>query len=111
MKQVWAFFSLALILSCSNKENNYDASGTFESDEVIVSSEQNGQLLSFNVHEGDSLTKGQSVGFIDSTNLVLQKQQVQANNSSPQSQHLYYAASPAPFSCSCYHGSVFSFTG
>ena len=79
MKQVWAFFSLALILSCSNKENNYDASGTFESDEVIVSSEQNGQLLSFNVHEGDSLTKGQSVGFIDSTNLVLQKQQVQAN--------------------------------
>ena len=79
MKQVWAFFSLALILSCSNKENNYDASGTFESDEVIVSSEQNGQLLSFNVHEGDSLTKGQSVGFIDSTNLVLQKQQVQAS--------------------------------
>jgi HlyD family secretion protein len=53
--------------------------GNFESDEVIVSSEQNGQLLSFTVQEGDSLAKGQVVGFIDSTNLVLQKQQVQAS--------------------------------
>jgi HlyD family secretion protein len=78
MKQGLTFLLCALLLSCSNKENIYDASGTFESDEVIVSSEQNGQLLSFNVNEGDSLTKGQVIGFIDSTNLVLQKQQVQA---------------------------------
>lgn len=78
MKQGFAILCCMLLLSCSNKENKYDASGTFESDEVIVSSEQNGQLLSFNVNEGDSLTKDQVVGFIDSTNLVLQKQQVQA---------------------------------
>ncbi|MEP6846664.1 MAG: biotin/lipoyl-binding protein, partial [Panacibacter sp.] len=80
MKQIWAIFSVAmLITSCSSEENSHDASGSFESDEVIVSSEQNGQLLSFSINEGDSLTKGQLVGFIDSTNLVLQKQQVQAS--------------------------------
>lgn len=78
MKQALAVLSAAILLSCSNKENKYDGSGTFESDEVIVSSEQNGQLISFNVKEGDSLVKGQVVGFIDSTSLVLQKQQVQA---------------------------------
>jgi len=78
MKQGFAILCCALFISCSNKEDTYDASGTFESDEVIVSAEQNGQLLSFNVNEGDNLTKDQIVGFIDSTNLVLQKQQVQA---------------------------------
>ena len=78
MKQVFTILCCVLLLSCSNKENNYDASGTFESDEVIVSSQQNGQLLSFNVNEGDNLTKDQVVGFVDSINLVLQKEQVQS---------------------------------
>lgn len=57
---------------------NYDASGSFEADEVIVSSQLGGQLLSFNVEEGDSLAQGQVVGVIDSTNLSLQKAQVKA---------------------------------
>ncbi|QEC68802.1 HlyD family efflux transporter periplasmic adaptor subunit [Panacibacter ginsenosidivorans] len=79
MKKIWAVLPVAMFMfSCNSEENNHDASGNFESDEVIVSSEQNGQLLSFTVQEGDSLSKGQVVGFIDSTNLVLQKQQVQA---------------------------------
>jgi len=80
MKHVWAFFALTFFLiSCGNDENSHDASGTFESEEVIVSAEQNGQILSFRVEEGDSLSKGLVVGFIDSTNLVLQKQQVIAS--------------------------------
>lgn len=78
MKQGFTFLCCVFLLSCSSEKNNYDASGTFESDEVIVSSQQNGQLLSFNVNEGENLNKDQVVGFIDSTNLVLQKQQVQA---------------------------------
>jgi HlyD family secretion protein len=80
MKHIWVFFALTFILiSCGKDENNHDASGTFESEEVIVSAEQNGQILSFRVQEGDSLSKGLVVGFIDSTNLVLQKQQVIAS--------------------------------
>jgi len=64
---------------CKSNENEHDASGTFEVDEVIVSSQIGGQLLSFKVDEGDTLTKGQTVGVIDSTNLSLQKQQVEAS--------------------------------
>lgn len=78
MKNFFLVACVALLASCSNGNDKYDASGTFESDEVIVSSEQNGQLLLFNVQEGDNLAKGTVVGYIDSSNLVLQKSQVQA---------------------------------
>ena len=72
-------FSLILLQACHPKKEEFDASGSFEADEVIVSSELNGQLLSFNVNEGDSLQQGQVVGSIDADNLALQKEQVEAS--------------------------------
>jgi HlyD family secretion protein len=77
-KFIIPFFLFVLIQSCGNKKETYDASGSFEADETIVSSELPGQLLLFNVNEGDSLGQGQIVGVIDSTNLTLQKAQVKA---------------------------------
>jgi len=71
--------SLVTTISCSNHKDDYDAPGNFEADEVIVSSQLSGQLLSFNVDEGDTLSKGIIVGKIDSTDVLLQKQQVQAS--------------------------------
>src|SRR5215831_8759357 len=65
--------------SCDRDKNQFDASGTFEADEVIVSSQLNGQLLSFNVNEGDTLSKDEVVGKIDSTDVLLQKERVQAS--------------------------------
>ncbi|MEO6330454.1 MAG: HlyD family efflux transporter periplasmic adaptor subunit [Ginsengibacter sp.] len=65
--------------ACHPKKEKFDATGSFEADEVIVSSEINGQLLSFNVHEGDSLKQNQVVGTVDAENIVLQKEQVEAN--------------------------------
>lgn len=64
--------------SCSQEKIDTDASGVFESDEVIVSAEQSGQLLSFPIQEGDTLARGVKVGNIDMSNTILQKQQVQA---------------------------------
>jgi HlyD family secretion protein len=75
---LFSFFILAAFTSCSSRENDFDASGNFEADEVVVSSQLAGELTSFNVHEGDSLTKGQIVGSIDAKNIFLQKEQVQA---------------------------------
>lgn len=68
----------AFLFSCNSNKDQFDASGAFESDEVIVSSQLNGQLLSFTINEGDILTKGDVIGKIDSTDVALQKQQVQA---------------------------------
>jgi HlyD family secretion protein len=70
--------TMLFLQACNSTENKFDASGTFETDEVIVSSELNGQLLSFKVNEGDALTKGQFVGKIDSASLFYQKQQIEA---------------------------------
>jgi len=69
---------LLIIQSCGSKKENYDASGSFEADEVVVSSELGGQILKLNVDEGDALSSGQAVGLIDSTSLALQKAQVKA---------------------------------
>ena len=68
-----------LLSACSDKNGQYDASGTFETTEVIVSSEANGKILSFDVREGQMLETGQSAGTIDSIPLYLRKKQLQAN--------------------------------
>ncbi len=64
--------------SCNQSKIKTDASGVFEADEVIVSSEQSGKLLSFPIQEGDTLAKGAAAGQIDMSNTILQKQQVEA---------------------------------
>jgi HlyD family secretion protein len=69
----------ALLTACNRNKVTYDASGTFEVDEVIVSSELTGKLLSFTVEEGDSIPKDKVIGTIDAENLSLQKDQVQAS--------------------------------
>lgn len=68
-----------LIAGCNGNDQEFDASGSFETDEVIVSSELTGKILSFNVQEGQSITGGSVVGVIDAENLALQKEQVQAS--------------------------------
>lgn len=65
--------------SCKNDKNSYDASGNFEADEVIVSAQQNGELLSFSINEGQHLQQGTVVGQIDVAISELQKQQTQAS--------------------------------
>ena len=71
--------SLLLLNACDNGKNSSDASGVFEADEVIVSSELPGRILEFSVNEGDQLKSGQAVALIDATNLRLQKEQVEAS--------------------------------
>ncbi|MFC0182454.1 hypothetical protein ACFFJX_07740 [Pseudarcicella hirudinis] len=75
---ILALSSLLFLASCEKKED-YDASGNFEADEVIVSSQQNGELLSFSANEGDALKAGTLVGQIDVTLPKLQKEQVEAS--------------------------------
>ena len=82
MKKI--FFGIAAIISllisgCNSNENEFDASGTFEADETIVSSEIPGKILTFNVEEGMHLVKDSVVGTVDATNIDLQQQQVEAS--------------------------------
>lgn len=69
---------LSALPACNSGNDEFDASGSFEADEVVVSAQLAGELLSFHVEEGDTLRSGQVVGSIDAESLSLQKQQVQA---------------------------------
>lgn len=64
--------------ACNGKENPYDASGTFEAVETIVSAEATGRIMALNVEEGQLLKAGQTVGYIDSLQLSLRKKQLEA---------------------------------
>lgn len=67
-----------LSASCADKQQTYDASGTFEAVETIISAEANGVIRTLNVEEGQLLNAGQTVGYIDSTQLYLKKRQLEA---------------------------------
>lgn len=71
-------FLVLALSSCQHKFTS-DASGTFEADEVIVSAEQTGKLLSFTVNEGDQLERNALVGQIDVSNDQLKAAQIKAS--------------------------------
>lgn len=68
--------------ACSSNGNKFDASGTFEATEVIVSSELSGKILSLTVNEGDTVSANRVVGTVDAEGIELQKEQVEASISS-----------------------------
>ncbi len=73
------------LTACGNKNNQYDASGIFEATEVIVSAQGNGELMEFNVMEGQDVEAKAQVGYIDTTQLYLKKMQLLANMKSVES--------------------------
>lgn len=79
MKNLIQILVMTLLLSACSHKDDFDASGNFEADEVIVSAQQNGQLLSFTVQEGAALKAGDDVGQIDVKTIQLQKEQTEAS--------------------------------
>lgn len=69
---------LSLLCACG-KGSGFDATGTFEATEVIVSAEVSGRIMQYDVDEGTALKAGEQVGYIDTTQLYLQKMQLTAN--------------------------------
>lgn len=68
---------LSLLTSCGSDQKKFDASGSFEAVETIISSEATGVLKAFNIDEGQEMKTGQFIGYVDSTQLYLQKKQLE----------------------------------
>ena len=64
------------IFSCKRADQDYDASGNFEADEILVTAEATGKILELNLNEGDALKANQNIGLIDGKGVELQKEQV-----------------------------------
>ncbi len=62
--------------SCREEKKNYDASGSFEAVETMIAAESTGKILKLNIEEGQQLDSGQVIGYIDSTQLHLNKMQL-----------------------------------
>lgn len=77
-----------LCTACSNNDAQYDASGVFETTEVIVSAKSTGELVSFHVEEGETVNVGQELGCIDTLQIYLKKKQLLANISATESRRL-----------------------
>lgn len=69
---------LFAVISCK-KSADYDASGTFEADELMVTAEATGKILELKLDEGQNLTENQQIGMIDGKGVELQKEQVLAS--------------------------------
>lgn len=80
MKRVLYIAAAILAVSCG-KEAEFDAQGTFEATEVVVSAEAMGKILNFVAEEGTSVVAGEVVGAIDSVQLHLQRKQLTAQQS------------------------------
>ena len=82
MKPIMAITFVSILLvaisSCKNNVANFDASGSFEAEETIISAEAPGTIKQLNAEEGTALQAGQLIGYIDSVQLYLKKKQLEA---------------------------------
>jgi len=86
MRKMLILLAALLLAGCSGDKNAADAYGNFEATEVIISSEANGKLLSFDATEGETLDAGAVVGLIDTTLIALQKRELLAQDEAIKSQ-------------------------
>lgn len=87
MKPLYLFALATLVgLSACRTSGEYDATGTFEATEIIVSAEANGKLFFLDAEEGTRLTRGAEVGLIDTVQLYLKKLQLLASMKSVEKQ-------------------------
>lgn len=79
MKKITFILSSTFIMlnACNNHKNKFDASGTFEAVETLISAEANGTIKKLDIEEGQVLKSGQVIGYIDSTQLFLRKKQIE----------------------------------
>ena len=74
----FAYIAVAMLTASCSSDKEFDAQGTFEATEVIVSSESAGRILDFSIDEGATIEVGTELAVIDSLQLHLQRKQLLA---------------------------------
>lgn len=80
MKKIsFCFAAIGMMVSlvaCEGGSGDYDASGVFETTEVTVSARGTGEIMRFDIEEGYQVEAGQAVGYIDTIQLHLKKEEL-----------------------------------
>lgn len=85
MKKLILAIALLTAASCSGNGDKSDAYGNFESIEIVISAEASGKLMRFNVEEGSFIEAGDVIGYIDTVQLTLKREQLLATQQSVRS--------------------------
>lgn len=73
-------FLFVFVNSCRNSGNKADAYGNFEADEIIISAQSQGTVITFIPDEGDILRSNELVGIIDTTVATIKLGQLSAQS-------------------------------
>lgn len=82
VKKLILAITLMSAASCSSNADRSDAYGNFESTEIVISAEATGKLLRFDVEEGSTIEAGAVIGYIDTVQLALKREQLLATQQS-----------------------------
>ena len=82
MKTYRYFIYLTLVVvlcyvSACSKKYDADAFGVFEAEEVMLAAQAEGMIVDFAVNQGATVKAGDCIALIDTSHLVLQRQQIQ----------------------------------
>ncbi len=78
LKILFVFAMTFSIAACNDRDNLSDAYGNFEATEVTIAAQASGEIIQFDLEEGDQLVAGQKLGFIDTIALNLRRSQLTA---------------------------------
>jgi len=67
------------LFSCGNDNGKADGYGNFEATEITISAENFGKLIQFDLNEGNVLQKDQFIGYIDTIQLALKRDQLEVS--------------------------------
>ena len=80
VNQIAALFIIcASLVACNSNKHQADASGVFETKEIIISAKGSGEIMHFNVEEGQTVEAFEVLGYIDTTQLYLKRLQLEMN--------------------------------
>lgn len=69
---------LGAMCSCKSSQSPYDAGGTLEATTMTISAQGNGTILSLPIEEGQRIDSSQTLGWIDTAQLSLQRKLLEA---------------------------------
>ena len=88
LKYMFLGGAMLLLSACAGEENGTDATGRFETTEITVSAKAQGEVVRFDLEEGQQVKRGEVVGAIDTAQLVLQREQLMAHLSATDSRQI-----------------------
>ena len=95
MKKLLIPALIILVCGCGRGDSDADAWGTFEADEVTISSESSGRLIFMDVTEGSLVAGGAVIAVTDTTMAVLQRAELDAVTAQAQARLAGIAAQDA----------------